>query len=98
MCNDSDYSRRDLLLHIGAGVSLAAAGEFALSAQDAQHVHEALAKDKTAQKGPYKPKALTAHEYATLQRLADLIIPADEHSPGALEAGRSEERRVGKEC
>src|ERR1041385_5924413 len=90
MSNDSDYSRRELLRHIGASVSLAAAGELALSAQDAQHVHEAVAKDKAAQKGPYKPKALNAHEYATLQRLSDLIIPADEHSKGALEAGAAD--------
>src|SRR5262249_23980200 len=38
----------------------------------------------------YKPKALAAHEYATLQRLADLIIPADERSPGALAAGAAD--------
>src|SRR5690349_9473772 len=90
MSNDSDCSRRDLLRHIGAGMSLAATGELVLSAQDAQHVHEAVAADKAAQKGPYKPKALTAHEYATLQRLADLIIPADERSKGALAAGAAD--------
>jgi hypothetical protein len=90
LSNDTDCSRRDLLRHIGASVSLAAAGEMVLSGQDAQHVHEAVAKDKAAQKGPYKPKALTAHEYATLQRLSDLIIPADERSKGALEADAAE--------
>jgi gluconate 2-dehydrogenase subunit 3-like protein len=90
MSNDSDYSRRDLLLQIGASVSLATAGEAVLSAQDAQHVHQEVAKDKAAQKGPYKPKALTAHEYATLRRLAGLIIPADERSKGALDAGAAE--------
>ena len=90
MFKDSDYSRRDLLRHISAGMSLAAAGELALTAQDAQHVHESVAKEKAAQKGPYQPKALTAHEYATLQRLADLIIPADERSKGALEAGAAD--------
>src|SRR4051794_24394427 len=75
---NTDCSRRDLWRQIGAGMSLAAAGEMVLSGQDAQHVHEAVAKDKVAQKGPYKPKALNAHEYATLQHLSDLIIPADE--------------------
>jgi hypothetical protein len=80
----SDYSRRDLLATIGA--TLAAAG--VLPAQDAQHVHHAVAQEKS--KGPYLPKALTAHEYATLRRLSDLIIPADDRSPGALEAGAAD--------
>ena len=80
----SEYSRRDLIRRIAAGVTLTAA----MSAQDAQHVHEAVAQQK--QQGPYKPKALTAHEYATLKRLSDLIVPADERSKGALEAGSAD--------
>jgi len=79
MSNPLEFSRRDLLARLAAGASIVATAE-------AQHVHETMAQEKTAQKGPYKPKALTAHEYATLQRLSDLIIPADEHSPGALAA------------
>jgi len=67
-----------------------AAGLTAVAAADAQHVHEQVAQEKTAAKGPYKPKALTAHEYATVQKLSDLIIPADEHSPGALAANSAE--------
>jgi gluconate 2-dehydrogenase gamma chain len=90
MSDQPDYSRRELLLRIGAGMSLAAMGENLLPAQDAQHVHQAVAADKAEQNGPYKPKALTAHEYATLQRLSDLIIPADEHSPGAVAAGAAD--------
>jgi gluconate 2-dehydrogenase gamma chain len=90
MSNELDYTRRDLLRHIGAAVSLAGMGEGLLPAQEAQHVHNAVAQDKTAQKGTYQPKALTAHEYATLRRLSDLIIPADEHSKGALEAGAAD--------
>lgn len=82
-----DVSRRELLARIGASLTLAAAGERVLAAQDAQHVHQAVAADKAAEKGPYQPKALTAHEYATLERLSGLIVPADEHSPGAVEAG-----------
>lgn len=86
MSEQPDYSRRDLLRHIGATLSLAAGGGL-LSAQDAQHVHHAVAEDRAAQEGKYAPQALTAHEYATLERLSDLIIPADEHSPGALASG-----------
>lgn len=94
MSDDGDYSRRDLLRHIGAACS---AGGLAggvltsvLTAQDAQHVHNAVAQDTAAQKGKYQPKALTAHEFATLERLSSLIIPADEHSKGAWEAGAAD--------
>ena len=83
MSNPLEFSRRDLLARLAAGASIVATA-------DAQHVHETMAQEKTAQKGPYKPKALTAHEYATLQRLSDLIIPADEHSPGALAANATD--------
>lgn len=87
---ETDSTRRDLLRRIGGAFTLAAAGAggpWILAAQDVQHVHQAVSADKAGQKGPYQPKALTAHEYATLDRLAGLIIPADEHSPGAVEAG-----------
>jgi len=35
----------------------------------------------------FKPKFFTAHEYATVAVLADLIIPKDERSGGAIDAG-----------
>jgi gluconate 2-dehydrogenase gamma chain len=83
----SAVSRRKVLRRIGASVSLAAAGENVLPAQQAQHVHHAVAAETAAAKGAYKAKALAAHEYAALERLTDLILPADERSPGALAAG-----------
>jgi gluconate 2-dehydrogenase gamma chain len=83
MSEHLDFSRRDLLARLGMGLA-------AVTVADAQHVHETVAAQKAAAKGPYQPKALTAHEYATLQRLADLVIPADEHSKGALEAGSAD--------
>jgi len=86
MSDQFEYTRRELLSRVGAGITAAAAGGTFLLAQDAQHVHSAVAQEKAAQKGKYQPKALNAHEYATLERLSDLIIPADEHSPGALAA------------
>ena len=36
---------------------------------------------------PFKPKFFTAHEYATVVVLADLIIPKDERSGSATDAG-----------
>src|SRR5262249_5213408 len=83
MSRSFEFTRRDLMAKVAAGVSVVAAA-------DAPHVHESIAGEKAAQKGPYKPKALTAHEDATLQRLSDLIIPADGNSPGALAAGAAD--------
>jgi hypothetical protein len=83
-----DVSRRDVLRNIGA-LTLTTFGVNVVSAEAAQHVHNAVNDVKKAQ-GPYKPKCFTASEYKTLQRLADMIIPADEHSPGALAAGAPE--------
>jgi hypothetical protein len=80
----SEVTRRDVLYQIGAGVTLAGN----VSAQTAQHAHTAVAEAKA--KGPYKPQALTKSEFATVRRLADLIIPADKKSKGAVEAGAPE--------
>src|SRR4051794_38379284 len=83
MFNPGQLSRRALMARMAAGLT-------AIASADAQHVHETVAQEKAAAKGPYKPKALTAHEYATVQKLSDLIIPADEHSPGALAASAAD--------
>jgi len=79
----SNLSRRELLARLAAGAAL-------IGTAEAQHVHDSVAQEKSAQNGSYQPKALTAHEYATLQKLSDYIIPADEHSPGALAAGAAD--------
>jgi len=39
---------------------------------------------------PYKRRFFTAHEYATVIALSDMIIPKDGHSGGASEAGAPE--------
>jgi hypothetical protein len=62
----------------------------AIPLEAAQHVHQAAAEEKQAAGGLYKPKCFNAHEFKTLQRLSDLIVPADEISKGALEAGAPE--------
>src|SRR5688500_4133690 len=51
-------------------------------------VLEAQQKTQQARRGPvYKPSFFTAHEYATVVLLSELIIPKDERSAGATEAG-----------
>jgi gluconate 2-dehydrogenase gamma chain len=73
-----DLSRRDALRQLGIGVTAT------VSLEAAQHAHETVALQKTAAKGEYAPKYLTAHEYQTLRRLADIIMP------GSLDAGAPE--------
>src|SRR5438477_358031 len=47
----------------------------------------ALARE-TLQRGvPYEPQQFTAHEWETVRLLVDLILPKDEHSGSATEAG-----------
>jgi gluconate 2-dehydrogenase gamma chain len=50
---------------------------------EAQQAQELAAKHRA----PFKPKFFTAHEYATVLVLVDLIIPRDERSGSATEAG-----------
>ena len=82
-----EVSRRDLLRNIGA-ITLTTFGVNVVTAEAAQHVHNAVSDVKKT--GDYKPKCFTASEYRTLRRLADMIIPADERSPGALASGAPE--------
>jgi hypothetical protein len=83
----SATSRRDALRLIGAaplavgfGVSTAEALEAAETA--AQAVRTAAAKGAL-----YRPKFFNAHEWDTVRVLVDLIIPRDERSGSATDAG-----------
>jgi hypothetical protein len=77
----SDLTRRDVLQRLA--LAIAAAG--AIDALDASEAHAEARQAAAASGGKYAPKALSAHELATLERLTDLIIPADD-KPGALQA------------
>jgi hypothetical protein len=77
-----DMTRRDALRRLG--LALMATG--ALDRLSAEEVHH-LAADGQAATGPYSPKTLTPAEFATLERLTDLIIPVENGAPGALAAG-----------
>jgi hypothetical protein len=78
-------TRREVLRNIAMAVTFAG-----IPADAAQHVHTAAAEAKTAAGGTYKPKLFNPHEYATVKRLAELIIPADEVSGSAVDAGAPE--------
>lgn len=78
-----ERSRRELLSDLGLAVMAAAAIDRAA----AQQVHQMAADDSKMTGGVYKPKVFTTHEYASLERLTDLILPRERKLPGAREAG-----------
>jgi len=89
--SETNFSRRDVLKTIGSSMILTGGGVGVLPPILAQHVHQAVMDIKSLDGGPnYKPKFSTAHEYATMRRLSDIIIPADEKSKGALDSGAAE--------
>jgi gluconate 2-dehydrogenase gamma chain len=54
---------------------------------EARQAHEHTEAAVAAKAVPFKPKFFTAHEYATVGVLVDLVIPKDERSGSATEAG-----------
>ena len=79
----SEWTRRELFIAFGAtGMAPQAL---------AQRIHQAVRDIQSLDQGAsYKPQFFTPHEYATARLLADFIIPADENSKGAIDAGASE--------
>ncbi len=83
-------SRRDILRTLALGAAGASVLQI-IPLQAAEHVHSLLALEKARTPGAkYKPKFFSAHQYQTLTALCDFIIPADEQSGGAVEAGAPE--------
>ena len=68
-------TRRAALRRI-AGALLAAGAAAEMNPLDAQQVHQA-AKDMQGALAGYKRQELTEHEWKTVSRLAELILPAD---------------------
>jgi gluconate 2-dehydrogenase gamma chain len=58
--------------------------------QAAETAHNAVNEVKAAAGADYAPKFFNPHEYATLRTLCQKIIPSDNRSGGALEAGAPE--------
>jgi gluconate 2-dehydrogenase gamma chain len=80
-----DTSRRELFRIIGSSIVLTAAGSGVLSPALAQHVHAEIAAVKSLSGGPaYIPKKFTRHNFLTLKKLGDIIVP------GASDAGAAE--------
>jgi hypothetical protein len=83
-------SRRDVLKTLALG----AAGGSVLQViplEAAELAHQMVHKEKAAAPaGKYVPKYFDAKQYETLTSLCDTIIPKDEKSGGAVEAGAPE--------
>src|ERR1051326_8371867 len=73
----NDVTRRDLFRIVGSSV--------VVSPAFAQHVHNVIADVKSLNGGPnYPPKCFTRHNFLTLRKLGDMIIP------GSPDAGAAE--------
>jgi gluconate 2-dehydrogenase gamma chain len=81
-------SRRDVLKSLTMGVTAGSVLR-AIPLEAAEYAHKMIQAEK-APKGIYKPKFFSKHQYRTLQALCQAIIPADEQSGGAIEAGAPE--------
>ena len=82
-----NINRRALLKILSAAP---VAASFALTDAEAQEAHHlAETARQTAQQAgvAYTPKFFTPAEYQTVRILSDLIIPKDERSGGAIDAG-----------
>src|SRR5256885_10160504 len=88
--NFSSVSRRDVLKTLTLGTTTGSVLRM-IPLQAAEHVHK-IAKDNKAKSptGSYAPKFFSAHQYKTGKALCQAIIPPDEQSAGAVEAGAPE--------
>ncbi len=87
---NESITRRDILRTLAVG---AAAGSVlqVIPADAAAYIHQMVHKEKAAAPaGAYTPKYFSAVQYAALTFLCDAIIPKDEKSGGAVEAGAPE--------
>lgn len=88
--SDNSVSRRDILRTLALG---AVGGSVlqVIPAKAAEYAHQVVHKEKAASpSGKYAPKYFSPHQYETLTTLCDTIIPKDDKSGGAVEAGAPE--------
>lgn len=88
--SEISVSRRDILRTLAVG---AAGGSVlqVIPAKAAEYAHQMVHNEKSASlAGSYVPKYFSAHQYAMLNSLCETIIPKDDKSGGAIEAGAPE--------
>lgn len=80
--------KRRTLLQMMAAAPVAATLAWTEAEAAQAHEHAQAARSAAAKTGtPYKPKFFTAHEWATVRVLVDIIIPKDERSGSATDVG-----------
>ena len=88
--SEHSVTRRDILRTLAVG----AVGGSVLQViplKAAEFAHQAVHNEKSASPaGRYVPKYFSPHQYEMLSTLCDTIIPRDEKSGGAVEAGAPE--------
>lgn len=83
----NDLTRRQALKGIAVSVSLPVLGQRVLARDDDEHAHHhGEQAAKAAPKKAAAPKFFTPKEFAAVGVISELIIPTDDHSPGALAA------------
>ena len=79
-------SRRDILRTLTMG-GVASYALRAIPLAAAEHAHRLIKDEKKSAANLYTLKFFSSHQYKTLQALCQAIIPADQDSGGAIEAG-----------
>ena len=88
--SENSISRRDILRTLAVGAVGGSVLQL-IPAKAAEYAHQMVYTEKSASlAGKYTPKFFPPHQYETLTFLCDAIIPKDEHSGGAVEAGAPE--------
>lgn len=87
MPEEQRVSRRELFHAIGALPAIASVGTgFPVADRQVNHAHMEQAQ-QTSPKGPYQRKIFDEQQWRTVTVLSDIIIPADERSGSASQAG-----------
>src|SRR5229473_7789512 len=82
-------SRRDVLRTLAVGMAGGSVLQV-IPLEAAELAHQMVHKEKAAPGGKYTAKYFTPKQYQTIVSLCDTILPNDEKSGGAVEAGAPE--------
>ena len=88
--SESSVTRRDILKTLAVGAVSGSVLQV-IPAKAAEYAHQVVHSEKSSSSaGKYVPKFFSPHQYEMLTTLCDTIIPKDEKSGGAVEAGAPE--------
>ena len=88
--SENSVTRRDILRTLAIGAVSGSVLQV-IPAKAAEYAHQVVHNEKSSSPaGKYVPKYFSPHQYEMLTTLCDTIIPKDEKSGGAVEAGAPE--------